>query len=121
MRPLRTWQVEAAVVAAVLALVVVLTGNRAREWIGAAGVLGSFLHAQVSDRLAEREAARVVPTVACHRRARLYFVLRELAWVTYFASGRCGAALVGCALFLVYPLWRRAWRARHPLPALRES
>lgn len=111
----RTWQVEAAVVALVLAVVVLATGNHTREWIGAAGVLGSFLHAQVSDRLAEREASRAIPAVTCHRMARIYFVTREIAWFAYFATGRCWSALVGCALFLIYPAWRRWWRVRHPL------
>ena len=57
---MKTWHAEAFVVAAVLAAVVIATGNVAREWIGAAGVLGSFLSAQVADRLAEREAARTI-------------------------------------------------------------
>ena len=108
---LRTWQVEAAVVALVLSAVTIATGSAWREWIGAVGVLGTFLHAQVADRMAEAEAARPAPTVACHRYAGRYFVLREVAWFAYFATGRCWSALVGCALFLVYPIWRRWWRA----------
>lgn len=110
---LRTWQAEAAVVAATLAVVTVATGSAPREWIGAAGVLGSFLHAQVADRMAEAEANRAAPSVACHRYAARYFVLREVAWFAYFATGRCWSALVGCVLFLVYPLWRR-WLRRRP-------
>lgn len=138
---MRTWQVEAVVVVVVLAVVVLATGGAAREWIGALGVLGSFLHAQVGDRLAEREAEREAeahgetapgsvlgsgpnpaPTaapgtasgaaVSCYRWAGRYFVLREIAWFAYFASGRCWSALVGCGVFLVYPLWRRWWRLR---------
>lgn len=114
---MKTWRLEAAVVAVVLAVVVLATGNHPREWIGATGVLGSFLHAQVSDRLAEREASRATPAVDCHRMARVYFIGREVAWLTYFATGRCWSALVGCALFLLYPAWRRWWRAHHPMEA----
>ena len=116
----RTWHAEAAVVAATLAVVVIATGNAWREWIGAAGVLGSFLHATVGDRLAEREAARHVPTVDCHRWSVRYFALREAAWFLYFATGRAWSALVGCVLFLVYPVWRKWWRRRNPLPPEKE-
>lgn len=118
---MKTWQAEAVAVAVVLAAVVLATGGVAREWIGAAGVLGSFLHGQVSDRLAEREAARSAPAVACHRWAGRYFVLREVAWLAYFATGRCWSALVGCAVFLAYPTWRRWWRFRHPLSEHHEA
>ncbi len=114
---MKTWHAEAFVVAAVLAAVVIATGNHWREWIGAAGVLGSFLSAQVADRLAEREASRPVPTVACHRWSGRYFVGREVAWFAYFATGRCWSSLIGCGLFLAYPAWRRWWRVRHPLDA----
>lgn len=112
---IRTWHLEAFMVAVVLAFVAVATGNHWREWVCAAGVLGSFMHAQVSDRLAEREASRAVPAVDCHRMARVYFIACEIAWFAYFASGRCWSALVGCALFLAYPAWRRWWRTHRPL------
>ena len=108
------------VVAATLAVVVIATGNHWREWIGSVGVLGSFAHASVGERLAEREAARRVPTVDCHRWSGRYFALREVAWFAYFATGRCWSALVGCVLFLLYPAWRRGWRARNPLPPEQE-
>lgn len=112
---MKTWQAETVVVALILSVVVLATGGHAREWVGACGVLGSFLHGQVSDRLAESEAARVAPSVSCHRWSGRYFFLREVAWFAYFASGRCWSALVGCVVFLVYPAWRRWWRARNPL------
>lgn len=111
----RTWHGEVAVVAATLAVVVIATGNAWREWIGAAGVLGSFCHAQIGVRFAEADAARTVPAVHCHRWSGRYFALREVAWFAYFATGRAWSALVGCVLFLVYPLWRKWWRRRNPL------
>lgn len=110
----RTWQLEFAAVALALGAVAWASGG-GREWLAAAGVLGSFGHAQVSDRLAEREAARERPAVACHAMAGRYFIAREVAWVAYFATGRCWSALVGCAVFLAYPPWRRWWRRRRPL------
>ncbi len=90
---MKTWHVEAVVVAVVLAAVV------------------------LSDRLAERKASRALPTVSYHKWIVRYFVMREAAWFAYFVTGRCWSALVGCALFLAYPAWRRWWRARHPLAA----
>lgn len=62
MKP-KTWMVEHAVVALILATVVRVTGGSMVEWIGAAAVLCGFGHASVSNRLAEREAARAAPEV----------------------------------------------------------
>lgn len=56
---IRTWHIEALVVGSALATVVLLSGRTVVEWVGALAVLASFMHAQIADRLAEREAARV--------------------------------------------------------------
>lgn len=109
----RTWQVEAAVVLAVLSGVAVLTGNTATEWLGTGAVFLSFSHGQVADRMAERQAAMEKPDVHCWWKARYYFVGKELLWVAYFLAHRSYAALVGCALFLLYPVWRSWWRSVH--------
>ena len=111
----RTWHVELTAVAAALAGMALVTGSRLAEWVGALAVLASFAHGQVTDRLAEREAARARPAVRCHRWARGYFVAKESLWVAYFVAHRSWSALVGCALFLAYPAWRAWWRARYPL------
>jgi hypothetical protein len=108
---IRTWHVEAAGVAVVLATVTLATGARAVEWIGSLAVLASFMHGQVADRLAEREAARSSPDVHCHRWAGRYFAAKEALWLVYFVVHRSYAALAGVALFLAYPLWRRWWRS----------
>lgn len=55
---MRTWQAELAVVAVSLGAVALLSGGGAIELVGAAAVALSFAHAQVADRLAEREAKR---------------------------------------------------------------
>lgn len=112
---LRTWHAEVAVVAGFLAGVVVATGNRPLEWIGAGAVLLSFMHGAVADRMAERQAARARPDVECWRWSVRYFVGKELLWVVYFIAHRSYAALVGCGLFLAYPVWRRAWRSVRPI------
>lgn len=111
---LRTWHAEIAVVASVLAAIAVWRGSWV-EWICAAAVVASFGHAQVAERMREREAARAVPDVHCWRWLWGYFVAKEVLWVAFFTATGAYAALGGCAVFLAYPAWRKWWRRRHPL------
>ena len=103
------------VVAVILAVTAFLTGGARHEGVGAAAVWFGFSHCQVAERFREREAARAVPTVSCHRQLEVYFVGRELLWTTYFVMLGAWSALVGCAVFALYPVWRRYWRRIHPL------
>jgi len=112
---IRTWMVEMAVVTVVLATVAIASGGGAVELLGATAVVLTFGHAQVAERLAERDAARVRPSVACHRWAVRYLLAKETMWCAYFVMHRSWSALAGVGLFLAYPAWRRWWRARHPL------
>lgn len=112
---IRTWKLEASVAAIVLATVVLLGGNKLLEWIGALAVLLTFMHAQVTDRLAEREAARPKPEVPCFRWAQRYFVCKETLWLLYFVFHHSWSAITGVILFMLYPAWRQYWRKRHPL------
>lgn len=114
---MKTWQFEMLVVAAILVTVALATGGGPLELLGAGAVLLSFAHAQVADRLAEREASRARPSVECHRWATRYLVGKESLWLLYFVMHRSWAALAGVGLFIVYPLWRRFWRSRMPLTA----
>lgn len=107
----RTWQLESAVALAVLSVVAIACGNRPIEWIGVGAVWFSFMYGQVSDRMAEKQAAAVAPDVPCWRKARAYFIGKELLWAAYFVAHHSYSALVGCALFLAYPAWR-AWYRR---------
>lgn len=109
---LRTWHFEVAFVAVVLGAVLALTAAPWRELFCAAAVLASFGHAQVSDRLAEHQASLVSAPVSCFRWSARYFVAKELLWVAYFVATGAYAALVGCGVFLAYPVWRRYWRGR---------
>lgn len=104
-----------AVVASVLAAVAAARGSW-QEWIAAFAVLATFGHASVAERMREREAERDVPAVDCHRSLWVYYGAKEVAWVAYFVATEAFAALVGCAVFLVYPAWRKWWRTRHTLP-----
>ena len=114
---IRTWMIEAAVVAAALAVVAGLKGGWL-EWVGALAVLLSFMHGQIADRhayAAAREArAGGGPAVDCWRWSARYFLGKEIAWVVYFVTHRSWSALVGSALFLLYPAWRRWYIRRRP-------
>lgn len=108
----RTWQLEAAVAALVLAGVAIASRKGAIEWLGVAAVFVTFLHAQVADRMAAGAAARPSADVHCHRWSARYFVVKEALWLAYFAWLGAWSALAGCVLFLAYVPWRRWWRAR---------
>lgn len=112
---MRTWYYEHAVVIGVLAAVWLASGYEPREALGSLAVYLAFGHASVSERMREREAARAVPSVDCYRASTWYFVGKEICWAAYFFWSGTYAALVGCALFAAYPLWRRWWRRVHPM------
>jgi len=111
---LKTWHGEMAVVAVVLSTVAFVRGDW-REWVAAAAVLATFGHASVAERLREREAARDQVEVDCVKWTWGYFVAKEILWAAFFITTGAYAALVGVGVFLVFPLWRRWWRGRHPL------
>ena len=115
---IRTWHIELAVVAVVLGAIALITGGPV-EWFGAGAVTLSFAHAQVADRLAEREAARSTDQqmVECHRWATRYLVGKETLWLLYFMLHASWTALAGVGLFLAYPVWRRTWRRARPVQA----
>ncbi|HVI39140.1 MAG TPA: hypothetical protein VM577_00635 [Anaerovoracaceae bacterium] len=101
--------------AGVLAATAYFTGNSVLEWIGAAAVLCAFSHAQISDRMVEKQAIKVVPDVECYRKSIWFFVMKEALWFAYFILHHSYSALVGVILFLLYPIWRKIWRRYHPL------
>lgn len=106
--------IEAAVVALVLSVVATLRGGWL-EWVGGLAVLLSFMHGQIADRhgaASARQAQEGGAEVECWRWSARYFLGKEVAWVVYFVAHRSWSALVGCGLFLIYPLWRRWWTRR---------
>ena len=112
---IRTWHFENAVVALSLGSVVIVTGGRLVEWVGAAAVFCGFCHASIAERMLEREVARLVPSVECYRPATVFFLAKEAGWLVYFVTLHAWSALVGCGIFLLYPAWRKLWRRWHPL------
>ena len=112
---MKTWHVENAVVATVLLSVWLATGLRLVELLGSVAVFCGFCHASIAERMREREAARPVPSVECHAKARWFYLAKEALWLGYFLATGAWSALVGCGVFLSYPVWRKLWRRWHPL------
>lgn len=123
---LKTWHMEGLAVASALTAALVASGRAGdwREWVAALGVQLGFHHASVADRLREAEERRAragLGTVTEHQEAvahvecvawlQRYWVLKEIAWVAYFLATGAVSALVGCAVFLAHPFWRRWYRS----------
>jgi hypothetical protein len=112
---MKTWRLESAFVAGVLAMVSILHGNHWQEWLASLAVWLSFGHACIADRMAERQAQQSRPSVECYRKLVWYLVAKEVAWVALFIALQSYASLAGCAIFLTYPIWRRIYRRHRPL------
>lgn len=113
---MKTWKLEMLLVALVLLGVVIATRGGWLEALGAVAVLAAFGNAQVAWRMAESEATKLKPDVECHKWSGRYLFTKELLWLAYFVAHKSWAALVGVGVFLLYPLWRRWYRKRNPLP-----
>ncbi len=113
---MKTWHFEMAVAALLLGAAAAVRGTWV-DWVGALAVLLSFGHACVAERMRERQEQGSHAFVDCHRALNLYLVGKEIAWVVFFVATSSYPALVGCALFLLYPVWRSVWRTHHPLEA----
>lgn len=119
---LRTWHMEGLFVASALAGALFLFGKAGdwREWVAALGVQLGFHHASVANRLQEAEVVsrvegmRAGGYVECVRWLDRYWIGKEIAWVTFFLATGAIAPLVGCAVFIAHPLWRRWYRTRYP-------
>lgn len=89
------------------------------DWVALVGVVYSFAHASVADRLAEVEGDRVTagqaPIIECYDKLHTSFVKREIAWLLTFLLLQSWSALAGVFIFLAYPAWRKAWRRQYPL------
>lgn len=108
----KTWMLELAFVAGALGLVWGITRGTAVDLLGCVAVILTFAHAQVADRMAEKQAALTVPDVHCYRWAARYYIGKEVCWFAYFAALQSWPALVGVVAFLAYPIWRRHHRER---------
>lgn len=109
-----TWMGETLVVAIILGLVAYFTGNSVVQWIQALAVLFTFGYVSVTDRLLEDVSQQSNTTVKCYKMAMRYFVAKEFLWTVAFILIKAYPALIGNAIFLLHPLWRRWWRRRYP-------
>ena len=143
---IQTYQLEYAVVLAVLLAVRVASGGLSlgpvtahaawtwasfwedaalrtwiADWVALFGVYYSFSHVSVADRLAEVEAERFTagqaPLIECYGKLHTSFVKREVAWFAVFLLLQSWSALAGVLIFLAYPVWRGAWRKHYPRAA----
>lgn len=116
---IQTWHIELVFVAIVLVVVGIISGKGLVEWIGIIAVLFNFAYVQIADRLEEREAKRYhidkKVEVHCYWKLKYYFYAKEISFFAYFFLLHAWAALVGVFIFLLYPIWRKAWRKYHPL------
>lgn len=99
------------VVAAILLAVNYFTNHLfSVEIIAALAVLLTFGHAQIAERLAEKESLRNKPEVECYRKLCYYFAGKECLWFLYFFMSKSYSALIGVFIFLLYPVWRSIYR-----------
>jgi hypothetical protein len=107
---MKTWMYEAFIAAGFLGIVNLITNATWVSWLGSLAVFISFMHGQVSDRMAEKQEAMTVPDVECYLWERRYFLLKEILWVGYFINLQAWPALAGCAFFILYRWWRSYYR-----------
>lgn len=111
---MRTWQLEATAMGTLLSVSTSLAIHAGAGWsqvICGCAVFVTFLHAQVSDRLREYAAGGDIPP-ECAKLERVYYVMKEVLWLGFFAITLNFPALMGTVGFLLYPRWRAWWRSR---------
>ncbi|MFN8306238.1 MAG: hypothetical protein U0T79_05655 [Ferruginibacter sp.] len=116
---MRTWMIESLVVAVLLAATVLLKPFQWQELICGMAVLVTFMHAQVADRMQEKQAQQAKPDVHCYKWTARYFLLKESLWILFFVSIRSYAALAGSIVFFLYPFWRKLYNGRLRRNAIR--
>ncbi len=108
---MKTWKQEMLFVAGVLLAVNGFRNDfHPLEILAAIAVFLTFGHAQIADRLAEKESQRDNPEVDCYKKLWYYFVGKEILWCLYFLLSHSYSALAGVAIFFCYPFWRIFYR-----------
>jgi hypothetical protein len=119
-----TWHYEAALVAMLLIATAVLTSPSIQSalvggavmrsflviWLSAAAVFGSFLHAQVGTYMAEDMHSTEKPLTECYYKLGEYWIYKEVLWFAVFFLSGAYPAIVGNAVFLIYPAWRKIYK-----------
>src|ERR1700748_1321417 len=112
---IKTWIVESAVVLALLLIPTLFTGFHWREMIGVLAVFFTFKQTQIADRMSEKNAKQATPDVHCYKWFYRHLIIKEVLWVSFFIMVKSWPALIGCAIFLLYPIWRKAYRKFKPV------
>jgi len=108
---MKTWMQEMLFVGGVLLAVNYFReGINSLEYIAALAVFLSFGHAQIANRLAEKESKRENPEVECYEKLWWFFISKEVIWCLYFLLSHSYSALAGVGIFLCYPIWRQFYR-----------
>lgn len=109
---MRTWYYEIFVIAAVLVTVDILFASNLINWVTTFAILLTFNHAQIADRLQERQGKMDKPTVECYHKLNKLFAAKEIVWIVAFILMRNYAAIVGSGMFSLYPIWRKFYRTK---------
>ena len=109
---IKTWHLELLVVSTVLIAVTFFFANNLINWITTAAIIFTFQHAQIGDRLQERQKILDKPTVECYWKLNYFFGIKEVLWIVAFVLMGNYAAIVGSFMFCVYPLWRKYYRSK---------
>jgi O-antigen/teichoic acid export membrane protein len=107
---MKTWHYEILIVTSVLCFTTFLFANNLINWITTAAIVITFNHASVGDRLQERQAKMEIPTVECYYKLNRLFAIKEVLWIAAFLAMKNYAAIVGSAMFFLYPIWRKYYR-----------
>jgi hypothetical protein len=112
---MKTWHYEVIFVGLVLCGVTIFFANNWINWITTAAVWVTFNHAQIADRLQERQGVMDKPTVECYHKLNKLFATKEVLWIVAFVLMKNYAAIIGSIMFALYPIWRKIYRKYKPL------
>jgi hypothetical protein len=107
---IKTWHKETLIVGIILFLTTLLFSNNLINWVTTLAILITFNHAQIGDRLQERQDILSSKTVECYWKLNKLFALKEILWIVAFLMMDNYAAIVGSVLFFIYPFWRKFYR-----------
>lgn len=112
---MKTWYIELIVVTIILSLVCYFGANNLINWITTLAIIFTFQHAQIGDRLQERQGIMDKPTVECYWKLNYLFGIKEVLWIIAFVLMHNWAAIIGSVMFTLYPIWRKVYRKYKPM------
>lgn len=117
---MRTYQAEMTLATIYLTVVLIVTADVAdpralvSQAMSTIAVVLTFGHMTVSSRLEEAQERLQTKSVDCYALLTRYLVAKEVVWVLAFIALEAWVALAGVPLFILYPVWRRWYRAHYP-------